>query len=78
VSRSLRRLAKAGRVAEVPDLTNSKRNQWRITPDGWALLEKVVPEALAVGEAVFAQIAAENRAGVMDVLAAWKRAETDS
>jgi len=78
LSGSLRRLAKAGRVAELPDPTNTKRNQLRFTPDGWALLDKVVPEALARDEAAFAQIAAENRAGVMDVLAAWKRAETDS
>ncbi len=70
VSRSLRRLAKAGRVQATPDPANSKRNQWRITQDGWTLFDLIVPEALARDDAAFANLDAPSRALVMEVLAA--------
>lgn len=70
VSRSLRRLAKGGRVIGVPDPANSKRNQWQMTPQGWQVFDQIVPEALARDEAIFAELEPESRAMVIDVLAA--------
>jgi len=71
VSRALRRLRKAGRVAVQPDPANSKRNQWIMTDTGWQIFDQILPQALARDEVAFSKLDGDKRKLIFDVLAAF-------
>jgi DNA-binding MarR family transcriptional regulator len=61
VSRSLRSLEKAGRVAHRKDPSNLKRNQWTLTQVGWELFDSLAPMALAHQEAFMSALTMRER-----------------
>lgn len=53
VSRTLRRLEAAGRVARRPDPSRPRRGEWRLASSGWEVVDAIMPEALARDAALF-------------------------
>ena len=69
VSRTLRRLERQARCTRAPDPANRRRNRWRLTAGGWAIVDAVIPEALARDAALFGHVTAAERAALDSVLA---------
>lgn len=68
VSRSLRSLERAGRALRRADPANRKRYQWRLTDEGWAVFDAIIPHALSRAENLFAGISDSERAAINRVL----------
>ena len=68
VSRSLRRLEASGRAARRSHPDDQRRSVWSLTDAGWAVLDAILPAALARDEAVFAELTPGERALVRRVL----------
>lgn len=73
VSRALRRLQRFGRAHAQADPRNRKRNQWRLTDDGWEIVDIILPDALARDSQAFRAVSAEQRAMITGVLASLAR-----
>ena len=68
VSRTLRRLERAGRCARGSDPANRRRGRWTLTADGWRVVDAVLPEALARDDALFGDLGAADRAALDRIL----------
>ncbi len=68
VSRSLRKLDAAGRVTAQADPNHARRRRWRLTEAGWAVVDAVMPEAMARDEAAFGDLSHDDRAAMLRVL----------
>ena len=68
VSRSLRSLERAGRAARRADPVNRKRYQWRLTDEGWAVFDAIIPLALTRDENLFTDVSESERAAINRVL----------
>ena len=68
VSRALRGLAEHGRAAARPDPTHGRRRRWRLTDDGWAVVDVVAPDALARDAALRDGLGSEEAARLMALL----------
>lgn len=70
VSRTLRRLERGGRCSRAPDPAHRRRNRWRLTDAGWAVIDAVMPEALARDAALFGDATEAERAALDRLLRA--------
>ena len=68
VSRSLRRLEAAGRVRAEADPGHARRRLWHLTDAGWAVVDAILPEALARDAAAFGDGPALDRAQLFRLL----------
>ena len=68
ISRTLRALEAAGRAERRADPHHARRNLWRLTADGWAIADAVIPEALARDGTLFGQLDREDWAALDRIL----------
>ena len=68
VSRTLRRLEAGGHATRRGAPDNRRRNEWRLTEAGWAVFDRVMPDALARDAALFGGLDAAEREAVTTVL----------
>lgn len=68
VSRSLRRLEAAGRVRAEPDPAHPRRQRWQLTEAGWAVVDAILPDALARDAAAFGDAPAVDKASLFKLL----------
>jgi DNA-binding MarR family transcriptional regulator len=68
VSRTLRRLKRDGRASRIPDSTNRKRFEWRLTAAGWALYDEISPSAMERDRRITRTIPEAERVVLTDAL----------
>lgn len=68
VSRALRRLARHGRARARSDPARRRRNRWRLTDEGWAVVDVIAPDALARDAALLRRLGAPEAAHMVALL----------